>query len=169
MNKQSSGRYKIGHKHSIETRLKMSFSHIGMSPGNKKLDVFIKCLSCNNTKKIKPCLEDKQKFCSKKCFDIFKDKGKTSENKKIRESLPYKKWRLSVFERDGYKCIECGDSNYEGRGKTLELNADHILPFALYPEFRFDINNGRTLCKECHMKTETFGRCAIYKSCVGYV
>ena len=37
-----------------------------------------------------------------------------------------------------------------------KLNADHIKPFSLFPELRFDLNNGRTLCVECHKKTDTY-------------
>jgi len=45
----------------------------------------------------------------------------------------------------------CNDSN----GGNLE--ADHIKDFALFPKLRLDINNGRTLCKSCHKKTENYG------------
>lgn len=81
--------------------------------------------------------------------------GITPKNKIIRRSLEYKLWRTSVFERDNYTCIWCGNRN--GNGKTIILNADHIKPFAYYPELRFAIDNGRTLCVSCHRKTDTYG------------
>lgn len=82
--------------------------------------------------------------------------GVTQINEKIRNSFEYKIWREAVFKRDLYTCIWCGKKN--GNGKTIILNADHIKPFALFPELRFAIDNGRTLCKECHQTTDTYGR-----------
>lgn len=78
--------------------------------------------------------------------------GLTEINKLIRGSLEYKLWREAVFKRDNYTCIWCG---YDG-GRILE--ADHIKPFAWYPELRFAIDNGRTLCVDCHKKTDTYGK-----------
>lgn len=100
----------------------------------------------------------------KKCLEcswLFKNEGKRTKDKIIRQSARYKKWRMSVFTRDNYTCQDCGVRN--GCGKTIYLNADHIKPFALYPELRFDLNNGRTLCIDCHKKTDTWGRGAIFR------
>lgn len=81
--------------------------------------------------------------------------GITPINEAIRKSVEYKLWRTAVFTRDNYTCVWCGVRN--GNGKTIILNADHIKPFSLFPELRFAIDNGRTLCKSCHRKTDTWG------------
>jgi len=87
--------------------------------------------------------------------------GKTALGAKIRTSADYLKWRKEVFERDSYTCKECGIKN--GHGKTIKLNADHIKPFAFFPELRLSLDNGRTLCHECHKKTDTYGRKSVLK------
>lgn len=72
-------------------------------------------------------------------------------DKGIWHTYEYRVWRRSVFERDGFKCVHCGDN----KGGNLE--ADHIKPKYLFPELVFDLDNGRTLCHNCHVKTPTYG------------
>ena len=81
--------------------------------------------------------------------------GITLASKIIRNSVVYKLWREAVFKRDDWTCIFCTAKS--GKGKKVVLHADHIKPFVLFPELRFAIDNGRTLCEDCHRKTETFG------------
>lgn len=121
--------------------------------------VFIECLVCKKVfRTIKSKLKVGRKFCSRKCtFEYYCGEnhhqwkgGVTPINEKIRKSTEYKKWRIEVYKRDKFTCQICG-------AKNVYLNADHIKPFATYPELRFDINNGRTLCVECHRNTDTWG------------
>jgi hypothetical protein len=76
--------------------------------------------------------------------------GITPINRKIRMSMDMRLWREAVFKRDNWTCVWCGV-------KGGRLNADHIKRFSDYPELRFAIDNGRTLCRECHFKTDNYG------------
>lgn len=121
------------------------------------------CWECEGHFTVRNYRKETAHFCSHLCASQFRDEGKRTADKKIRQSWAYKAWRTLVFERDSYTCTECGDKNYEGRGESLALHADHIKPFALFPELRFEPSNGRTPCVPCHKKTGTFGRGAIYR------
>lgn len=71
--------------------------------------------------------------------------GITPINEKIRKSLKYRNWRKAIFKRDNFTCTNCGIRG----GKIV---ADHIKPFCDYPELRFELSNGRTLCINCDNK-----------------
>ena len=75
--------------------------------------------------------------------------GVTPINEKIRKSSEYKLWRQSVFIRDNFTCVWC-------KKVGGDINADHIKPFCDYPELRFAIDNGRTLCVRCHKSTDNY-------------
>ena len=75
--------------------------------------------------------------------------GVTSEGQRLRRSPEGIVWRKSVFKRDNFTCQICGQVGGS-------LHADHIKPFAYYPELRTELSNGRTLCKECHKNTDTY-------------
>jgi hypothetical protein len=77
--------------------------------------------------------------------------GLTEKNKLARTRLVYKLWREAVFKRDDWTCQMC-----KQRGGKLE--AHHIKEFSNFPDLRYDVSNGITLCKECHKKTDNYGR-----------
>ena len=70
--------------------------------------------------------------------------GLTSKNTTIRNGIKIKLWRESVFAKDNWTCQKCSN-------KGGNLNAHHIKNFAQYPKLRFNVNNGITLCKNCHL------------------
>lgn len=69
--------------------------------------------------------------------------GVTSKRILIRNSDKYKTWRKAVFEIDNYTCQKCNQ-----KGGTL--NAHHIEAFNNNPDLRTEIDNGITLCEDCH-------------------
>lgn len=69
---------------------------------------------------------------------------KTEEERlRGRKFKEYRLWRTSVFVRDDYMCQKCGV-----RGGTL--NAHHLDDWENHPEKRLELDNGVTLCKQCH-------------------
>jgi hypothetical protein len=106
----------------------------------------------------------------KKCPQLSGEKshlwkgGITDLQKQIRTCLKYKIWRKTIFQRDDYTCQECKkrDGGF--------INADHIIMLAFLIQKHniknleealrcselWDINNGRTLCIDCHKKTDTY-------------
>jgi len=95
---------------------------------------------------------DKESFREKISKSLLGKTGELSRNWKggvnpinnsIRRRKIYKEWRKMVYERDNYTCQICGI-------RGIELHANHIKKFSDYPDLRFEINNGITLCKRCH-------------------
>lgn len=133
---------------------------------------FYNCLICNSIFWRQPSAIKKGdcKFCTRKCYHLWQTNRPKSEAWKrkriennlkkakkyslrklhrfIRHSNEYKKWRKHVFIRDNYTCRKCEARSM--KGNTIYIQAHHLKPFALFPEQRFILDNGITLCKKCH-------------------
>ncbi len=78
-------------------------------------------------------------------------RGGISRDKHSITSPKYKKWRKEVFERDNYICQICfGEDERMFGEKEFSLEAHHIKRWADHKELRYVVNNGITLCRECH-------------------
>lgn len=55
-----------------------------------------------------------------------------------------KKWSLEIRKLDEYKCAACGKAK-------KQMHAHHVVSKNFRPQYAYDISNGITLCKSCHM------------------
>ena len=67
-------------------------------------------------------------------------------------STDWLKLRDKVLARDNYECIWCKAEGKVTTRKRAVLEVDHIKELEHYPQYALDINNLRTLCKDCHNK-----------------
>lgn len=120
------------------------------------------CMFCNLTYLARKDTKSyTQKFCSYDC--CWKHQKFTTKTKAITQSkIEYKRrqalqvsgatnyWRICVYKRDNFTCQHCG--LLVGKNPNGKLHAHHILAWAKYPELRWEISNGITLCPPCHKK-----------------
>ena len=66
------------------------------------------------------------------------------KNRHRTNEAEFRVWSKLVKERDNYTCQTCGDN------KGGNLNAHHLNGWNAFPEQRFDLDNGVTLCTDCH-------------------
>ena len=75
-------------------------------------------------------------------------KGGVEYHRQERSTDEYIKWRKDVFDRDFYSCQCCNNRSTEGN--PVILNAHHIYNWKDYPSKRYSVDNGITLCYDCH-------------------
>lgn len=145
---------KLGHFVSEETKLKISKKRYG-----KKASVLTREKMSETHKKLK----------SGSRLPVFIGEnnpnwkgGITPLTSRVRRCFKNRQWISDIFTRDDYTCANCGARS--GNGKKVILNAHHIEAFsdimkrngiktledALVCEELWNINNGVTLCKNCH-------------------
>lgn len=155
----------LGKKHTEKSKEKMSLSRLGKkrkphseetkrkmsekAKGKKKSEIHCKNISI--AKKKNPT----RYWLGKKRLEMTGQKsyfwkGGISKLKiyKHYRNAEYLNWRKSVFERDNYICQKCG--NKSRKGNIVVIHPHHIKSYTNYPELRYEIDNGITLCIHCH-------------------
>lgn len=95
-------------------------------------------------------------FCSKSCASVasagrkpgnyIEDRSKLKRHDRRNDSA-YNNWRKEVWLRDNFKC-KIANPDCAGR-----IEAHHILGWSKYPELRYQVNNGITLCHHHHPRS----------------
>ena len=127
---------------------------------NKIVDTNLKKYGVKNYQQTQESKDRYKNFCMEKygvpCFLLIdysgdKVKGENSPrwkggvkyHRQERSTSEYIDWRKEVFERDHFTCQCC-------HKHSTYLNAHHLYNWKDYPDFRYDIDNGVTLCTKCH-------------------
>lgn len=144
---------RVGKKPTEETKTKMSEAKKGKMPKNiKQIAGWNKGIKLNypSPRKGKKHTEEAKKKLSLSLKGLLAGEkhpnwqgGITPENTKIRNGIEFRLWREAVFARDNWTCQKC-------KTKGGKLHSHHIRNFAIDKDLRFAIDNGVTLCKECH-------------------
>jgi hypothetical protein len=152
---------KKGSHCSDELKIKLSKAKENYIPWNKGLKNS-QPLNSSNWKKGQPAWnKGKENHWLKGILNPNWKGGITPLNHAIRESIQYSEWRGQIFKRDSFTCEVCknvgGDLEaHHIKEFHLILKENNITTFegAMECSLLWDINNGITLCKECHDKTK---------------
>ena len=140
-----------GRKHSEKTRRKMSIAHklnpIKFWLGKIFTKEHKKKISISNTGKVLS-EETKRKISEghsgKNNYRWIKDRSILLKNQ--RNDPEYKQWVKKVKKRDNNIC------RINNKDCSGYCEVHHILNWSEYPELRYEVNNGITLCQAHHLR-----------------
>jgi len=129
-----------------------------------------KCIDCGRTlseyKYTRCCSCARKGELNPYRIKILKENGMIGKYDKIklaiRNSYKYRQWRSDVLTRDKFTCQECFSKEKLETHHILSLTSIireykiETIKDAYKNEKLFDINNGLTLCSECHKKTDNY-------------
>ena len=112
-----------------------------------------KCIDCTNlvsAKGYQRCLSCHVTFNRGENHPSWKlpEQRVGTETEIIRNSGEYKEWRIKVWSRDKNLCKVCNT-------RQKVMIAHHLDGFNAFPEKRFDVDNGVTLCDRHHIAFHT--------------
>ena len=140
----------------------------------RKEKELIICKNCHKEFLVHPCNINVRIFCCKKCYTEWSTWKVYGLKELITNLDEYQDWRQAVLSRDKHTCQECFNNNH--------LHVHHIKHFSQiifkflqeYNQFSpiedketlvrlaikyksfWDINNGITLCRDCHVNIHPF-------------
>ena len=169
----------LGKKHSDKTKKKMSDAHkkigtpwlIGkkrkpFTEEHKRRIGMANSIALKGKKHphtyTKESAEKMRRLKSGKNSNFWKG-GISKLSDRIKASYKYRNWRRKVFKRDNWTCQNCSQIGNE-------LHPHHLKQFAMILQQNniktveeafnckelWDINNGKTLCRECHKLTKSY-------------
>jgi len=140
---KNSPRYWLGKKLNQTHVQKLSMSHIGKKQ-SKETCLKISYKNKGRKRTIESCKKISVALCKEKHYRWNPNRDLVKKNKDGRNDCFYKDWRKKVWLRDKFSCKI---DNPECSGKIV---AHHIKRWADYPELRYQLNNGITLCHAHH-------------------
>jgi hypothetical protein len=174
--KRGIGKWMIGKHPTKETRKKLSENNprywLGKKRGKQSIEWRHKIAIAMKKLGRKPSKENIERVANLNKGKFGRNHPGWVENKKlplykaIRRFYKYREWRTDIFTRDNFSCVLCGVNK-------VYLEADHFPKrfIDIIREYNiktfdesiackelWDINNGRTLCRHCHLKTPTWGK-----------
>ena len=81
---------------------------------------------------------------------IYRYESDAVKQKELEDFTPEQK--KQIFERDGYRCVQCGRRKDQG----YELHADHRVPKD--KGGKATVDNGQTLCSVCNFRKKNYGQ-----------
>jgi hypothetical protein len=140
---------RLGFIPSLETRRKLSESGKGRGAGiSKPAEVKAKISAKLTGRSLS--LEHREQLLSSTMIQtkrLFADAAR-NERRGFHSDYRERDWVAAVKKRDNNTCQKCGKQNLVGR----DCHAHHVKRWDKFPELRFVIENGQTLCSSCHRK-----------------
>lgn len=80
------------------------------------------------------------------------DTSTRESRRRFYQSSQWRHLRQQVLERDHFECQWCKSEGKVTTELDSILEVDHIKELEYYPDQALELDNLRTLCKECHNK-----------------
>lgn len=158
---ENTKRIHTGRKFTASHIQNLSLSHLGKVPSNKGKQSPLKGKTYAEIGRspVSPLagIARKEQDCEKIKAGLRKFWGPASPDSE-RDTVQYKEWRSAVLKRDSYTCQHCfvkqNDIIAEKNNNTKVLHAHHIKSWIRFVAFRYDVDNGLTLCAKCHRQED---------------